>query len=196
MKRIFLIIIITASALFGFNNEKSKQTLTNSEKKLVEELRLKYYKAVEEEDSIAAYEDFVLENYSTISELSKALAVAYKAGIDAVKSKHAFWPLAKLNYLKKSLENLEKAVLIEPKNLETRFMRFSILHYVPGFLGYSAERDVDAKIILRELLEKNYNLVEKKIQKGIYEFIIESERLREKESEFLISQLKEQFANE
>lgn len=189
-------IIVTATSLFGVIEEKSKSSLTNNEQKLLNELRLTYYKAVEEEDSISELEEFLTKNYTAISEVNKALAFAYAAGIDAVKSKHAFWPLTKLNYLEKSLETLESALKIEPDNLEVRFMRFSILHYVPGFLGYSKERNDDAKVIFKELLKKNYNLLDKKIQKGIYEFLVDSERLSEKETELLISQLKGQFSNE
>jgi len=196
MKITILLIIVTATSLFGVLEEKGKSSLTNPEQKLLNDLRLTYYRAVEEEDSIPELEEFITKNYVAVSEVNKALAVAYTAGIDAVKSKHAFWPLTKLNYLKKSLETLESAVKIEPDNLEVRFMRFSILHYVPGFLGYSNERNDDAKVIFKELLKKNYNLIDKKIQKGIYEFLVDSERLSEKETELLIIQLKGQFSDE
>lgn len=196
MKSSIFLLVLLSTILFAYTTENNKVLLTNSEIKLIEELRLTYYKAVEDEDSIEDYENFVFKNFSAISDISKALAVAYKAGIDAVKSKHAFWPLSKLNYLKKSMESLERAIIIESDNLEIRFMRFSILHYVPGFLGYSAERDEDAKVIFTELLKKNYGILDKKIQKGIFQFLIESDRLSEKDSQLLISQLKEHFSNE
>lgn len=196
MKSSIFLLVLLSTILFAYTTENNKVLLTNSEIKLIEELRLTYYKAVEDEDSIEDYENFVFKNFSAISDISKALAVAYKAGIDAVKSKHAFWPLTKLNYLKKSMESLERAIIIESDNLEIRFMRFSILHYVPGFLGYSAERGEDAKVIFTELLKKNYRIVDKKIQKGIFQFLIESDRLSEKDSQLLISQLKEHFSNE
>lgn len=196
MKSSIFLLVLLSTILFAYTTENNKVLLTNSEIKLIEELRLTYYKAVEDEDSIEDYENFVFKNFSAISDISKALAVAYKAGIDAVKSKHAFWPLTKLNYLKKSMESLERAIIIESDNLEIRFMRFSILHYVPGFLGYSAERDEDAKVIFTELLKKNYGILDKKIQKGIFQFLIESDRLSEKDSQLLISQLKEHFSNE
>lgn len=196
MKTTVLLVIISAISLFGLSEEKGKTRLANHEQKLLNELRLTYYKAVEEEDSIPELEEFIAKNYTAISEINKALAFAYTAGIDAVKSKHAFWPLTKLNYLEKSLETLASAVKIEPDNLEVRFMRFSILHYVPGFLGYSNERNEDAKVIYKELLKKNYSILDKKIQKGIYEFLVDSERLSEKESELLIIQLKGQFSHE
>lgn len=196
MKIIVWILIFYTTSIFGVTYQNSKESLTNSQLKLIEELRFTYYKAVEEEDNLPEYEKYLSKNYETIEEANKALAIAYSAGIDIIKSKHAFWPLTKLNYLKKSLESLEKALKIEPNNLEVRFMRFSMLHYVPGFLGYSAERKEDANVILKELLKKNYNLVDKSIQKGIYQFILDSERLTEKDSELLISQLKGQFSNE
>lgn len=56
-------------------------------------------------------------------------------------------------------------------------MRFSVLHYVPGILGYSKEKKDDIKVIIEKLKEQNFSKVPQKIQIGMLEFLINSERL-------------------
>ncbi|MBI5807230.1 MAG: hypothetical protein HZA74_02405 [Ignavibacteriales bacterium] len=66
---------------------------------------------------------------------------------------------------------------MDPDNLEIRFMRFSILHYVPSFLGYNSEKENDAAVIVKLLMRKDYSILDSEIQKGIAEFMINSKRL-------------------
>lgn len=161
---------------------------SENEIKILDELRIKYYKAIENEDLLKDFEIF-LHTYISKNEKFSLYDIAYQGGVEALKSKHAFWPLKKLNHLKESMKFFSKAIESSPNNLEIRFMRFSILHYVPSFLGYSKERDDDARAIFNLLIKKDYSLVNKEIQKGIIEFMIESNRIDDKSVKILEKEL-------
>src|SRR5688572_12419212 len=61
------------------------------------------------------------------------LMLAYTGTLQALKAKHSWNPYQKIKYVARSQKTLEKALKIEPTNLEIRFMRFSIQHYTPAF---------------------------------------------------------------
>jgi len=61
-------------------------------------------------------------------------------------------------------------------------MRFSILYYVPSFLGYGEEKESDAKVIYSLLMKKEFSGLDEKIQIGIAEFLLRSEMITETQS--------------
>ncbi|GJQ61885.1 MAG: hypothetical protein SCALA702_09380 [Melioribacteraceae bacterium] len=167
MIKTIILILIFYSSLFAGEN------ITNAE--LLETLRLKYYSAVENEDSVSIFE----EHLNTLSKEygESNIITAYEGALFAVKSKHAFWPFSKLTYLKDSMRLLDKAVTNSPENLEIRFIRFSILHYVPDFLGWNEEKNADKDMIVSLLLDGSYDNIPSELVLGITNFLIESERL-------------------
>ena len=146
----------------------------------VETLRSTYYLGVEDEDYIDSLEVLVESIFGSDTSKYSALGFAYLGGINALKSKHAFWPFTKMNYLNDSMEHFAKAIKKDSKNLEIRFMRFSILYYVPGILGYGEEQEEDLKVIYDLLISKNYPDNNPEIIKGIIQFVIDSDLLSDK----------------
>jgi hypothetical protein len=144
-------------------------------------LRNEFYAAIEDEDKTYDLEEFIMDKYSDDYSSYSPLVLAYYGGIQTLKAKHAFNPISKLSHLISGLNRLEEAIEISPDNLEIRFMRFSILDNVPGILGYSEERDSDQNKICFLLLQKNYSSLNYKIQKGIAEYMISSDRLNEQQ---------------
>ena len=55
-----------------------------------------------------------------------------------IMAKHVFNPFSKLSYFNKGKLILEKAIQAEGKNVELRFLRYSIQTNVPAFLGYKS----------------------------------------------------------
>lgn len=177
MKKIFALILIIMSLSIGVVEASltlDKNSIINPEN--LKQLREKYYAAVEEEDNLAEYESF-LNSFS--DHKNNAIIIAYTAGVEAIKSKHAFWPMTKVKHLNNSLELLQKAIMLDQKNLEIRFMRFSMLHYVPDFLGYSDLKKEDSAVILKELFKRDFSLINEETQTGIAEFMINSKRITE-----------------
>ena len=150
----------------------------------LEYIRVNYYESVEDESIVEKVEKYIDENFPD-SQSCPPVITAYRAAIQSVKSKHAFWPVTKLDYFNESMELFEKAIKTDPANLEIRFLRFTILHYVPSFLGHSSERSSDMVIILKELGKKDYSMIKAGIQKGIAEFLLRSGRLSAKHEKYL-----------
>ncbi len=147
------------------------------------DLRRQFYSAVE--DRAAAEKLHEKLNSKTMSAEIKNDPVlkAYLGATETLLGKHYINPYSKLKHLNNGLEIIAQAITKDPANLEIRFLRFTILHYIPSFLGYNEEREEDLKVIYRELLKKDYNSLSYKIQKGIAEFLIDSGSLTARQQE-------------
>jgi hypothetical protein len=175
MKGLFLLLLIIQS--FALANGKVKSGPHEIDLDVLEFIRTNYYASVENEDLVEEIEKFIVRNFSSDKEKYPNLILAYIAALQSVKSKHAFWPFTKLEYFNQSMELFKNVISKEPNSLEIRFLRFAILHHVPGFLGHATERQEDANIIVRLLLLKDYSSISEDIQQGIAEFLIKSKRL-------------------
>lgn len=142
-----------------------------------EDIRVTFYKAIEDAGTAERfYASLASGKYSRDAE-KDALLKAYLGAAETLLGKHYINPYSKYKHLKSGLEIIASAIKKDPSNLEIRFLRFSILHHLPGFLGYGSERDEDMKVIYRELLKKDYTELPYDIQKGIAEFLIQSGRI-------------------
>ena len=112
-----------------------------------------------------------------ISKKSKSpLLLAYVGTLEALKAKHAWNPYNKLKFVAQAQKTLKIAVDKESDNLEIRFMRFSIQHYTPIFLGYSKELDEDRKAITKRYRANSFGIADHLLIKSIAKFMIESKR--------------------
>ena len=149
-------------------------------------IRNLFYEAIEDEDKLDELEYYFQNKFSQKDFIYHPILLAYTGAIDALIAKHAFNPFTKFSRVLSSLNTLERAVEREPHNLEIRFIRFSILHNLPGFFGYSTEREADITEITYQLSKKDYIKYDSKLQKHVIDFMLASERL----SEVQVSQLK------
>jgi hypothetical protein len=127
---------------------------------------------------------------SLYTELSKrnsssALIIAYAGTLEALKAKHSWNPYQKLKYVARSQKTLETALKAEPNNLEIRFMRFSIQHYTPAFLGYSKEISEDRQMIIKQFSKKNFGQTDAAFRSSIAKFMIMSDRCTPEEVKLL-----------
>lgn len=156
---------------------------------VLEKIRFVYYEAVENENKIEELEKIIVNNYSTDLTNYPSIILAYWGAVDALKAKHAFWPFTKLSLLNKSMELMGEALNKSPDDLEIRFMRFSILHFIPSILGYGEERDSDMEKITELIKDNNTGSLDPSMQKGIIEFLIESGRLNIKQENLMQEKL-------
>ena len=111
-----------------------------------------------------------------------ALVNGYMGTLQALKAKHAWNPYFKIKYLNDSQSTFKTAVSRDPHNIEIRFMRFSIEHNVPGFLGYNKNLVADRQEIVKQVDKKYYAQADKQLVKTIILFLIESKRCTPAES--------------
>ncbi len=71
---------------------------------------------------------------------------AYKGAFDVVRAKHALWPPAKLDFLKRAEPLLDSAAARSPDDVEVRYLRLMSCYYLPFFFGrsWSVKSDFDA----------------------------------------------------
>ncbi|MCF8228977.1 MAG: hypothetical protein K9G58_02185 [Bacteroidales bacterium] len=65
-----------------------------------------------------------------------AVAMAYRGSALAASAQCAKGPFNKLRQFNKGRKNLEKAVTLEPDNVEIRFLRYQVKLESPGILNY------------------------------------------------------------
>jgi len=116
--------------------------------------------------------------YSKLNALpnKSALITGYLGTVEALKAKHSWNPYSKIKYVKVSLNTMQKAINLDPENLEIRFMRYSIEHYTPGFLGLSKHLTVDRKEIIKHYQNRNFGIANEELVKNVAKFMIESKR--------------------
>jgi hypothetical protein len=141
-----------------------------------------------------------LEKRSVNDSLYKALGAeksrsplisSYYGAVQALKAKYAWNPYSKIKYLRDAEKTLQAAVNADPHNMEIRFMRFSIEHNLPGFLGYDEHLDTDRREMIQQLDRKNYSAADKDVAVTIIKFLLNSKRCTAQESEVLHKHLAE-----
>lgn len=106
-------------------------------------------------DSALKYEN-AADKY--ISELEKKLSaenMAYYGVICIMKSNHASFPYTKLKYFYRGKKHLEKAIALNPNNIEYIYYRHEIQLKIPKGLGYD-NKSTDL-IKLKEYIAKKEN---------------------------------------
>lgn len=113
------------------------------------------------------------------------------AALLALKAKHAWNPYSKLKYIKNSEKLFRQAVAADPHNIELRFMRFSIEHSAPSFLGFNKELVADSEDIIAQLDKKNFGTADKDMAIAIIKYLIHSKRCTPAQNEVLNKHLAE-----
>ncbi|RNL50158.1 hypothetical protein [Pedobacter jejuensis] len=131
-------------------------------------------------DLIKAVDDSKLTN-NLWDKLNKypnktGLITAYAGTLEALKAKHSWNPYNKIKYIKESLQTMQKAINLDKENMEIRFMRFSIEHFTPSFLGFSKDLAVDKKEIVKHYQNNNFGVADKDLIKNVAKFMIDSKR--------------------
>jgi len=109
------------------------------------------------------------------------LIIGYIGTLEALKAKHSWNPYNKIKYVALSQKTMKVAVERDPTNLEIRFMRFSIQHYTPSFLGFSKDLEEDRKAIIRQFRIRKFGLADKALIRNMAVFMIESDRCLKEE---------------
>lgn len=135
-------------------------------------LRDEYLKA--ESNSNAA------ENLMKLTEgKTDALSKAYRGSAWAFKAKHHFNPVKKLEYVKTGLLILNQAVNIDDKDVEVRFVRFSVEEHIPSMVSFTSHLKEDKKFILTNLKKTH------PIFNTIKSYLLKSDNLSEEEKNLL-----------
>ncbi len=154
-----------------------------------EKIRKLFYAGIEDEDRVEELLALLSGQFRKSLQSKNPFVLAYYGAGETLLGKHAWNPISKLSHLNTGLEKIAGALAKAPDDLEFRFLRFSILHHLPGILGYSEERDQDKSMIYALLIKGDQQGMDRKTYRGIVEFMISSERMSETENQRLNSLL-------
>ena len=136
-------------------------------------LRKLYYEAADNKQSVKKLSTML----SKVNEHSSALLLGYKGAAEMMEAKHAFSPISKIKKFNKGKVHLEKAIKKDPKQIEVRFIRFSIQTNLPFFLGYNDHIKIDKEILINSVSK----IEDKQLKNNIIEYLIISKQCDQEE---------------
>ncbi len=68
---------------------------------------------------------------------ANAFVLAYLGATEGLKAKHVWNPYTKVAWVNKAAKNLAAAIKADPIDVEIRYLRFSMEHNLPPFLGHN-----------------------------------------------------------
>lgn len=131
--------------------------------------------------------------YKSLSAIKNRTGVisGYLATLSACKAKLSWNPYMKVKHLNTAEATYKIAVNADPHNIEIRFLRFSVEHNVPGFLGFNKDLNTDSEEIITQLDKKNYGTADKDLTVAIIKFLLQSKRCTASQNEDLTKRLAE-----
>jgi len=110
---------------------------------------------------------------SKLKTSSDPTEIGYLGAYQAIQAKHVVNPIKKLSTFKTGKKNLEKAISIDPDNLELRLLRLSIQKNTPSILNYKTSIKLD-----EEMLYDNWvRIVDITLKKRAKDLILASDYL-------------------
>lgn len=136
-------------------------------------LRKLYYEAAENKTAVKKLSALLAK----VNENSDAILIGYRGATEMMEAKYAFNPVTKLSRFNKGKNYLEKAIKKEPKQVELRFIRFSIQTNLPSFLGYNDHIKTDKNLLFNAVP----SLTDKQLKNNIIDYLIISKQCNQEE---------------
>jgi len=166
MKNILSILFLFISGSFAFGQSIS-----------LEEARKAYVESMNSKEACeAAY-----KKTSSLPLSENHLLMGYKAAISIAMSKHLKTAKEKIAHFNKGKQLLESSILKDEKNVELRFLRFSIQSNCPPALKYNKNISIDKKYIIDNLAAVQSSSIRSRIK----EFMLQSKNISLEEKQKL-----------
>lgn len=152
-------------------------TTTNfAESHSIDEIRDKFQKAIVN----SSMTDKLSMELNKIQK-PEPLVLAYIASLEALKAKHSWSPMSKLQYMESHKKMMNDAVRKSPNSMEIRYLRYNIQRSVPSYLGYSPNLAEDKKFIIEAFINKKFDTNNKKLIKEVFDYMVQSNSLTSEE---------------
>jgi len=136
-------------------------------------LRKLYYEAAENKTAVKKLSALLAK----VNDNSDAILIGYRGATEMMEAKYAFNPVTKLSRFNKGKNYLEKAIKKEPKQVELRFIRFSIQTNLPSFLGYNDHIKIDKDALINSVVK----IDDKQLKNNIIDYLIISKQCNQEE---------------
>ncbi|OKS87775.1 hypothetical protein [Mucilaginibacter polytrichastri] len=175
IKKYLLFLVLILTTVIG---------LADSPQPNIANLRKQLMQAIDRKQTT----DSLYQSLGSMEQRS-GLINGYMGALEALKAKHTWNPYYKIKYLNDAEGTFKQAVSQDPHNIEIRFMRFSVEHNVPGFLGYNKNLAIDKQEMIRQIELKNYGTADKELVVTVIKFMIDSKQCNSDENTSLHKQL-------
>jgi hypothetical protein len=122
----------------------------------------------------AAYKKFL-----QVTASDNALLMGYKGAVTVAMSKHVKVVKEKINYFNNGKKMIETAIAGDDKNVELKFIRFTIQSNCPPALKYNKNIPEDKKYIIENLA----NVKNTSVRANIKEYLLQSKDVSEVEKQ-------------
>lgn len=129
----------------------------------LDEVRMGFYNAVHDSQKAES----LIKRIKMITPKS-ALVTVYSGATCAIMAKNKWNPFSAIKLLKKSNEEMNKAIKLSPTNLEVRFIRFAVQSNIPSYLGFSENINEDKTYLIKHI-DAFYN---PKLSKEMRDYIL------------------------
>ncbi len=164
MKNVFLLFAFILSGL-----RLSAQTMT------LEEARKIYAGSMQDKATCeAAYQKF-----QSVTNTGNSLLTGYKGAVSVAMSKHLKVVKDKITHFNEGKHLIEAAILEDHKNVELKFIRFTIQTNCPPALKYNKDIAGDKKFILENLV----NVKNSGVRSRIKEYMLQSKDVSTEEKQ-------------
>ena len=136
------------------------------------QIRELYHKGINNEQSAK-----LLSDYFELNPVEIPLQIGYKGANLMVMSKYGLMPAKKYEHFTKGKALLEKAISLDPTDLELIYLRYSIQLNAPSFLKYNNNLQEDRNILLANVKATK----DKDLYKHIVSFLLVEANLTEQE---------------
>jgi len=145
----------------------------------IEEIRYLYQKAAKEEILCKK----LLVSLQIYNESNNTTLAAYRACATMIMAKYVSSPINKLSKFNEGKNLLEKCINKDNRNVEIRFLRFTVQCNAPKFIGYNSSLLLDKNFLLNCLS----TIKDKQLKNNIITFLKSSNYLTNIEKQQLIS---------
>ena len=105
---------------------------------------------------------------------ARPVALGYKAMAEVLVARHSYNPYTKLRSFQKGRDLLERAIEIDPKNIELRYLRMVIQIEVPSYVGYRDNISEDSALLVRFVRTTDTKTADQVLLRNIREFLLRS----------------------
>lgn len=121
-----------------------------------------------------------LYNQLKESYLSDPIKIAYKDAAKMTLANCVGNPWKKYQYFKRGKGELEKAIELEPENIEIRFLRFAVQINLPGILNYNNTEE-DKQFLIESLILQRQNTTPDEFKYFVMDQMVQSEESTQEE---------------
>ena len=143
----------------------------------LEQVRLSFSKSLLEEQACAELHS----KMEAEKNVTDPVWMAYFATVTMTMAKYTFNPISKFHYFNRGKEIIAKSIELDPKNIEVRFLRFTLQDHAPTFLGYDKEIAEDKKY----LLENIESIQALQLKKAIVKYIADCDKFTVSEKKWV-----------